>query len=138
MQKSSPAKKRPSTASSPNKVTKTTTTINDQGQKVTRTTTTQKFTTTHLSQGDYDQLQLLLKEKEIELNNKLSLLVGMQEKQAVMDEIQKDLEENQRMIRETDAGRQELQIKFDITCQKLDEDTEMKTKFTESLRDEIK
>ena len=55
-----------------------------------------------------------------------------------MDEIQKDLEENQRMIRETDAGRQELQIKFDITCQKLDEDTEMKTKFTESLRDEIK
>ena len=55
----------------------TTVTTNENGQKVTVTTT--RFTTTHLPQGEYDALQLLLKQKEIELNNKLSTLVGMQE-----------------------------------------------------------
>ena len=74
MQKSN-TKKRPGT--SPAKSTKTTTTVNENGQKVTTTTTTQRFTTTHLPQGEYNALQFLLKEKEIELNNKLSVLVGL-------------------------------------------------------------
>ena len=74
MQKSN-TKKRPGT--SPTKSTKTTTTVNENGQKVTTTTTTQRFTTTHLPQGEYNALQFLLKEKEIELNNKLSVLVGL-------------------------------------------------------------
>ena len=55
-----------------------------------------------------------------------------------MDDLQRDLEENQRLIRETDKGRQELQMKFVLTSEKLDEDTEMKKTYTSSLIEEIK
>lgn len=114
MQRSNTKKsQRPGT--SPAKTTKTSTTVNENGQKVTTTTTTTRFTTTHLPQGEYNALQALLKEKEIELNNKLSVLVGLENKQAAMDDLQRDLEENQRMIRESDESRQELQMKFVLT-----------------------
>jgi len=42
-------------------------------------------------------------------------LVGLENKQAAMDDLQKDLEENQKMVRETDEARQELQMKFVLT-----------------------
>ena len=41
------------------------------------------------------------------------------------------------MVRETDQGRQELQVKFDLTAQKVKEDTEMKKRFQDNLVDEI-
>ena len=105
---------------------------------MTTTVTTKKFTTTHLNQAEYDTLQLLLKEKEIELNNKLGILVGLEERQAVLDDLKRDLAENQRMIRESDGSRQELQQRALITATKLEEDTDMKTKYSESLIEEIK
>ena len=86
MQRSS-TKKQARPGTSPTKTSKTTTTVNDQGQTVTTTVTTKRFTTTHLNTAEYDTLQLLLKEKEIELNNKLGILVGLEEKQAVIDDL---------------------------------------------------
>ena len=105
MQRSS-TKKQARPGTSPTKTSKITTSVNDQGQTVTTTVTTKKFTTTHLNTAEYDALQLLLKEKEIELNNKLGILVGLEEKQAVIDDLQNDLQENQRLFRESDDGRQ--------------------------------
>ena len=131
-------KKQSRPGTSPTKQTRTTTHVNEDGSKVTTTVTTKKFTTTHLNQAEYDTLQLLLKEKEIELNNKLGILVGLEERQAVLDDLKRDLAENQRMIRESDGSRQELQQRALITATKLEEDTDMKTKYSESLIEEIK
>ena len=80
--------KRPST--SPGKVTKT---VTRNGNTVTTTTTTSKktlrqtsslqeggFTQTMLDQREYGQLQLALKEREIELEHKLNTLIALNEK----------------------------------------------------------
>jgi hypothetical protein len=138
MQSRSGTKKSTRPATSPAKQSRTTTQVNEDGSRVTTTVTTKRFTTTHLNQAEYDTLQLLLKEKEIELNNKLGILVGLEERQAVLDDLKRDLSENQRMIRESDGSRQELQEQFVITSRKLEEDTDMKTKYSESLIEEIK
>ena len=135
MNRSGTKKSRPATAASPTK--KTLTTVNDKGERVTTTTTVQRFTTTHLNNSEYSALQLLLKEKEIELEHKLNHLVGLEQKQAVFDDLQRDVEENQRMIRETDQARQDLQEKFSVAAAKLREDTEMKKNYSDSLINEI-
>lgn len=135
MQKSSSPSKRPATAGSPGKsVKKTVTTANG----VTTTTTTTKFTVTHLTQGDYSTLQLMLKERDIELEDKMNTLSGLEYKLSVFEDLQKDVEENKAMIRDATDRNRELQVKFQETAQKVSEDTDMKKQYQDSLLDEIK
>lgn len=127
------ASKRPGT--SPTKKSQKTV-VNADGSTV--TTTTVRYTTTHLNGGDYDTLQLLLKEKEIELEDKSNTLVGVGHKLRVFEDLQRDVEENKAMIRESTEIRQELQHKFEITANKVKEDTKMKKDYQDSLLEEIK
>ena len=46
--------------------------------------------------------------------------------------------ENQTFVRESEDSREKLQITITTTAQKLQEDTEMKEKFQESLQKKIK
>ena len=59
-----------------------------------------------LLQGDNSQLQLLLKEKEIDLEDKLNILVALNEKLQVFHDLQKDVRENQNFVRESEAARE--------------------------------
>ena len=57
-------------------------------QKVTTvTTTTKHYSTNLLDQRDHAQLQLALKEKEIELEHKLNTLIALNEKLQVMNDL---------------------------------------------------
>jgi len=58
------------------------------------TTVTRAFTTTMLDQREKDQLQIALKEKEIELEHKLNTLIALNEKLQVFNDLQKDVAEN--------------------------------------------
>lgn len=46
-----------------------------------------------LEQGDISRLQLLLKEKDIELEHKLNTLVALNDKLQVFNDLKKDVEE---------------------------------------------
>lgn len=61
---------------------------------VTKVVTTRTFTTQMLDQREKDQLQLALKEKEIELEHKLNTLIALNEKLQVFNDLQKDVAEN--------------------------------------------
>jgi len=54
----------------------------------------ERFTKTLLEQGDASALQLLLKEKEIELEHKLNTLIALNEKLQVFNDLKKDVAEN--------------------------------------------
>ena len=84
---------------------KTTTTTTTQ---VTRTINSERFTVTMLDQREKDQLQLALKEKEIELEHKLNTLIALNEKLQVFNDLQKDVAENQQFVRDSEAAREEL------------------------------
>ena len=96
-----------------------------------------RFTETMLEQGDTDRLQLLLKEREIELEHKLNTLIALNEKLQVFNDLKKDVSENQSFVRESEGAREKLQITITTTATRLKEDTEMKEKFQESLQAKI-
>ena len=106
----SPAKHRPGT--SPTKT-----------RTVTTTVTTRSFTTTMLDQREKDQLQLALKDREIELEHKLNTLIALNEKLAVFNDLQRDVAENQAFVRESEDHREQLQAKLTQTAQQVKEDT---------------
>ena len=60
----------------------------------TKTTVTQRFTETMLDQRANDQLQLALKDKEIELEHKLNTLIALNEKLQVFNDLQNDVAQN--------------------------------------------
>ena len=93
----------------------------------------QRFTETMLEQADVSRLQLLLKERENELEHKLNTLIALNEKLQVFNDLKKDVAENQAMFRESDNAREQLQIKITTYAEKLEEDTKMKEQFQESL-----
>ena len=82
-----------------------------------------------LEQGDNAKLQLLLKEKEIELEHKLNTLIALNEKLEVFNDLKKDVSENQNCFRESEGARERLQFTITTTSTKIREDTEMKEKF---------
>ena len=51
------------------------------------TTTTKHYSSNLLDQRDHAQLQLALKEKEIELEHKLNTLIALNEKLQVMNDL---------------------------------------------------
>ena len=62
-----------------------------------------------LDQREKDQLQLALKEKEIELEHKLNTLIALNEKLQVFNDLQKDVAENVQFVRDSEDAREELQ-----------------------------
>lgn len=82
-----------------------------------------------LEQGETTRLQLLLKDKEIELEHKLNTLIALNEKLQVFNDLKKDVSENQNCFRTSEDVREQLQITITTTATKLNEDTEMKEKF---------
>ena len=94
-----------------------------------RRTQQARFTEQMLEQGEQSRLQLLLKEKEIELEHKLNTLIALNEKLQVFNDLKKDVAENQTFVRESEGAREKLQFTITTTSQKLKEDTEMKEKF---------
>ena len=126
MKKTASASKRPQTSPSKKTAVRTETVVS-----------TVKFTNSHLTHGDNATLQLLLKEKEIELEDKLNTLVGVQHKLNVFDDMKREVGENKAMIRETTEVREELQVKFGITADKVREDTQLKKQYQDSLLEEI-
>ena len=79
-----------------------------------------------LRQDDKAQLQLLLKEKENELEHKLNTLIALNEKLQVFNDLKKDVAENKEFVRESEEGRRQLQITITRTADRLKEDTETK------------
>ena len=49
---------------------------------------------------------MALKEKEIELEHKLNTLIALNEKLQVFNDLQKDVAENQQMMRESEDARE--------------------------------
>jgi len=79
-----------------------------------------------LNQSDNTHLQLLLKEKENELEHKLNTLIALNEKLQVFNDLKKDVADNQAFVRESEDGRRSLQITITKTADRLKEDTETK------------
>ena len=123
----SPTKTRPST--SPTKGAKTTTT--------TTTTVKVRFTEVMLDQREKADLQLALKERDVELEHKLNTLIALNEKLSVFNDLQKDVAENQKIFRESEAAREELQATLTRTAIQVKEDTDLKEKYQNSLLQEI-
>ena len=90
-----------------------------------------------LQQGDRDQLQLLLKEKEIELEHKLNTLIALNEKLNVFNDLKNDVAENQAIFKQSENEREKLQITITTNAQKLKEDSEMHEKFEQQLQEKI-
>ena len=90
-----------------------------------------------LDQREKDQLQLALKEKEIELEHKLNTLIALNEKLQVFNDLQKDVAENQQNFRTSENSREELQVKITQIAVEVKEDTELKEKYQTSLLEEI-
>ena len=96
-----------------------------------------RYVDTMLERGDNAHLQLLLKEREIELEHKLNTLISLNEKLQVFNDLKNDVAENQAFVRESEEGRRQLQITITTTADKLKEDTETKQQFQESLQVKI-
>ena len=58
-----------------------------------------------LSQMSRDELQIALKEKEIELEHKLNTLIALNEKLQVFNDLQKDVAEGQQRLKESEEAR---------------------------------
>ena len=78
-----------------NKVTRqTSSVVTAPGTTVTRTMVSRTYTTQMLDQREKSEIQLSLKEKEIELEHKLNTLIALNEKLQVFNDLQKDVAEN--------------------------------------------
>ena len=67
-----------------------------------------RFTEMMLEQGDIARLQLLLKEKDIELEHKLNTLVALNDKLQVFNDLKKDVEEEKAFKLESEQAREKL------------------------------
>ena len=98
----------------------------------------QRFTKSLLEQKETAELQLLCKEKDVEAEHKLNTLIALNEKLEVFNDLKKDVAENQKLVRESEAKREELQAKLDENAKRIKEDTETKQKYQENLTSTIK
>ena len=69
-----------------------------------------------LEQADVSRLQLLLKERETELEHKLNTLIALNEKLQVFNDLKKDVAENQNFVRQSENAREKLQITITTTA----------------------
>lgn len=61
-----------------------------------------RFTETMLQQKNNEELQFALKEKDIELQHTLNMLIGLNEKLEVFNDLKQDKAQHLAMIRETE------------------------------------
>ena len=92
-------------------------------------TANRTFTQSMLDQSEKDQLQLLLKEKEIELEHKLNTLIALNEKLNVFNDLKNDVAQNISNFRQSENEREKLQITITTNAVKLKEDAELHEKF---------
>ena len=90
-------KRRAKTAASPN-----------AKQTITKTTTIHKFTETMLDQRAYDELQLTLKERDIELEHKMNMLASVNAKLSSYTDLKNDVAQHSQNFQESEANREEL------------------------------
>ena len=82
-----------------------------------------------LEQGSVSDLQLLLKQKDQEIEHMRNTLIALNEKLQVFNDFKKDAAENKSFVRESEGAREKLQVIITTTANKLNENTEMKEKF---------
>ena len=97
----------------------------------------QRFTDSLLEQKSNAELQLALKEKDIELQHTLNTLIALNEKLEVFNDLKKDKSEHMTIIQDSEENREKLQITITNYCQKLKIDTENNETAKTSLREEI-
>ena len=71
----------------------------------------------------------MCKEKDVEAEHKLNTLIALNEKLEVFNDLKKDVAENQKLVRESEQKREELQSKLDENARRIQEDTEKKQKY---------
>ena len=71
----------------------------------------------------------MCKEKDVEAEHKLNTLIALNEKLEVFNDLKKDVAENQKLVRESEQKREELQSKLDENARRIQEDTETKQKY---------
>ena len=74
----------------------------------------------------------------MELEDKLNTLIGLNEKLSVFTDLKRDVKENQSFVRESEEGREVLQVTITKTAESLKEDTLTKVQYQNSLLEEIK
>ena len=90
-----------------------------------------------LEQGDISRLQLLLKERDNDIEHKLNVVASLNFKLSAFEDMKKDVAQNQEIFRQSEASREQLQIRITQTANELKKDTEMKVSLQEQLQYQI-
>lgn len=60
-------------------------------------------------------------------------MIALNEKLEVFNDLKKDVAENQKLVRESEQKREQLQAQLDENASRIKEDTETKQKYQENL-----
>ena len=60
-------------------------------------------------------------------------MIALNEKLEVFNDLKKDVAENQKLVRESEQKREQLQVQLDENARRIKEDTETKQKYQENL-----
>lgn len=60
-------------------------------------------------------------------------MIALNEKLEVFNDLKKDVAENQKLVRESEQKREQLQAQLDENARRIKEDTETKQKYQENL-----
>ena len=82
-------------------------------------------------------MQLALKALTIDNDHKESVVNALDAKLAAYNDLLRDVEQNQKAFRESDQGREQLQIKLTTFAEERKKDTESKELFQKSLQENI-
>ena len=96
-----------------------------------------RFTETMLDQRAYDQIQLTLKERDIELEHRNNMLASVNAKLGSYTDLQNDVQLKTQMMRESEDAREGLQETIVNISKQVKEDTDLKEKYQTSLLEEI-
>ena len=86
-----------------------------------------------LDQRAVDQIQLTLKEREIELEHRNNMLASVNAKLASYTDLQNDVSLKTQMMHDSEDAREDLQKKIVDISQQIQEDTGLKEKLQSSL-----
>ena len=122
--RSSPSPKRPATTTSP-------------GKRLANIAAMGRFTDALLEQKNYAELQMALKEKDIELQHTLNTLIALNEKLEVFNDLKKDKSEHMTIINDSEGNRTKLQYTITTTAVKVKENAERNEEYQNKLVNEI-
>ena len=83
-----------------------------------------RFTETMLEQKNNDDLQFALKEKDVELQHTLNMLIGLNEKLEVFNDLKQDKAQHLAMIKEIENQRENLRVTITTTAKSVEVDRE--------------